>query len=93
MRRVLETVFVISLAAQTGNALAYSCNNNRYMNSAGHVIHRRHVARSLRSPRRTVETVALAFQSVTPAPARTTAALLIGTEATFGLRRLRVEHS
>jgi hypothetical protein len=39
MRRVLETVFVISLAAQTGNALAYSCNNNRYMNSAGHVIH------------------------------------------------------
>jgi Protein of unknown function (DUF3761) len=39
MRLVLETVFVISLLGQTGNALAYSCNNNHYVNSTVHLIH------------------------------------------------------
>jgi hypothetical protein len=38
MRLLLETVFVISLAAQTGNAIAYTCNDNHYVNSDDHLV-------------------------------------------------------
>jgi hypothetical protein len=39
MKFRLAVVFVVGLAAQTGNGLAYSCNNSYYVNSSGHVVH------------------------------------------------------
>jgi hypothetical protein len=39
MKLLPAVAFVIGLAAQTGNALAYNCNDNHYVNSSGHVVH------------------------------------------------------
>jgi hypothetical protein len=39
MKFLLQVIFVIGLAAQTGKALAYSCNNNYYVNSSDHLVH------------------------------------------------------
>jgi Protein of unknown function (DUF3761) len=39
MRFLLEVALVISFAALSGNALAYSCNNNHYVNSDNHLVH------------------------------------------------------
>jgi Protein of unknown function (DUF3761) len=35
----LEAGFIVGLAAQTGNALAVSCNTNHYTNSDSHLVH------------------------------------------------------
>jgi len=39
MKFLLTAALAISFTAPTGNALAYSCNNNYYVNSSGHVLH------------------------------------------------------
>lgn len=39
MNFLLATALAIVFAAQTGEALAYVCNNNHYVNSSGHFVH------------------------------------------------------
>ena len=39
MRCLLAAALVTCLAGQVSQALAYTCNNNYYVNSSGHVVH------------------------------------------------------
>jgi predicted RNA-binding Zn-ribbon protein involved in translation (DUF1610 family) len=39
MKVLLAAALAIFLAAQTGKAFAYACNNNYYVNSSGHFVH------------------------------------------------------
>jgi predicted RNA-binding Zn-ribbon protein involved in translation (DUF1610 family) len=39
MKFLLATALVIGFAGQPGQALAYACNNNYYVNSSGHLVH------------------------------------------------------
>ena len=39
MKLLLAAALVIGFAAQTGEALAYACNNNYYVNSSRHLVH------------------------------------------------------
>jgi Protein of unknown function (DUF3761) len=39
MRCLLATALLIGLTAQPGEALAFACNNNHYVNSSGHLVH------------------------------------------------------
>jgi hypothetical protein len=36
---LLAAALVIGFAGQPGEAFAYACNNNYYVNSSGHVVH------------------------------------------------------
>ena len=40
MKVRLAAALAIFFAAQTGKAFAYACNNNYYVNSSGHFVHR-----------------------------------------------------
>jgi predicted RNA-binding Zn-ribbon protein involved in translation (DUF1610 family) len=39
MKFLLATALVIGFAGQSGEALAYTCNDNYYVNSSGHLVH------------------------------------------------------
>jgi predicted RNA-binding Zn-ribbon protein involved in translation (DUF1610 family) len=39
MKFLLATALVIGFAGQPGEALAYACNNNYYVNSSGNLVH------------------------------------------------------
>jgi predicted RNA-binding Zn-ribbon protein involved in translation (DUF1610 family) len=39
MKFFLAAALVIGFAGQPGDAIAYDCNNNHYVNSSGHLVH------------------------------------------------------
>ena len=39
MRVLLTGALIVGFASQTGELLAYECNNNHYVNSSGHLVH------------------------------------------------------
>jgi hypothetical protein len=65
---------VICFTAQCGEALAYACNNNYYVNSSGHVLHS--PACGQEHEKRTAERRdgSVSFRSIAAGPARTTTA-------------------
>jgi len=79
------TALVIGFAGQPGEALAYACNNNYYVNSYGHLYIPHPVARSTKSARRNAAMAALAFQSIAVGRARIMVVLHTGIEQPLGM--------